>query len=591
MNTLISERISKLRSLMLEKNIDTYILTKFDPHQSECADVYYNLVSYFSGFTGSNGKLVVTKDNLYIFTDGRYYQQCELQTKQNGYTLMKESEKDSIPYLDFAFKETKINGVIGFAPEGFSVSALKDFLNKIKNKNISINCTDDIVSVVNVERSFKTTKKIFDLDVKYAGESRTQKIKKVQEQVKEHNATCYILSSLDDIAYTLNIRGFDVDYNTYFASYLIFEDDKTTLFVDEDKISDVKSILENDNISIKNYTDVFEYIENIKPNTKTLINIEKTSYQLYQKGSHLDFIEEKTDITSLMKACKSDLELKNIKNATTRDCVALLRSIRRIKENANILNELTVADILFEERQKDSLYIMESFCPICAYNGNAAMMHYSATDESFATLKNEGFLLIDSGGTYFDGTTDITRTISLGETTDEMKTDFTLVLKSHIKVAQVKFLKGATGSKIDAIAREPLWNVGRNYACGTGHGVAFVGPVHEGPHNMGFKDNGIPLEENMLITNEPGLYVDGKYGIRTENTVCVVPFMKTLDGEFCQFETLSFFPIDRYSIKKDMLTESELTWINQYHKKVFEKLSPYVTGADLEFLREETREL
>lgn len=587
--TDITQRIDEFRKLMTEHKIDTYILTKFDPHQSEDAGTYYNLPSYFSGFSGSNGKLVITKDNLYIFTDARYYQQTEIETSKYGYTLVKEGEKDSVPFLDFAYDITPENGVIGFSAETLSVFTLRSFLNKLKAKDITLNTDDDLISKVYTDRAFPITKNIFELDVKYAGLSRCEKIRKVQDELSNKKACAYILSSLDDIAYTLNLRGFDVEYNTFFASYLIFENDKTTLFVDLDKIKDVKEILEKDNITVLSYSEIFNYIEKMPAKTKTVINVKKTCYEIYNKGSHLTFIEDEMDITEVHKSIKSETEIKNAKNAYIRDAVALLRAVKRVKQNCTELTELSVAEILYEERSKNELFLMESFHPICGYNENGAMMHYHATPERFSKLSNEGMLLIDSGATYYDGTTDMTRTICLGETTAEMKHDFTLVLKSHIAVATAKFVQGSTGGKIDAIARTPLWNVGRNFAHGTGHGIAFVGPVHEGPQNMGFKDNGVPLQENMFVTNEPGLYVDGKFGIRTENIVRVIPFMESIDGAFFQFETLAFFPIDINLINKDMLTSEELSWINNYHKEVFEKLSPFVSGDDLEFLKAETK--
>lgn len=584
-------RNDTFQKLMKQKNIDTYILTKFDPHQSEDAGEYYNLPKYFSGFTGSNAKLIITQNELYIFTDGRYYVQCENETAQNRYEMIKESERDSIPFLDFAIKKTKENGVIAFLPDTLSVSIVKDFLSKLKQKSISIIIDDNIVDTIYQNRQLPKTDKIFELDIKYSGVNRKSKINLIRNQLAQRGIKNYIVSSLDDIAYMLNIRGFDVPYNTFFASYLLFEQDKTTLFVDLDKISDVKNILENDNITVRDYDHIFEYIEKINKGQKTLINVDKTCYKIFVKANHLDIIEENIDITANLKAIKNTIEIENIKNSSDRDNASLVRSFKKIKENAKNLTEVCVAKILLEERKKDNKYIVESFHPICAYMGNASMAHYHATEEQFSKLDDEGILLIDSGATYYDGTTDITRTISLGEVSEEIKHDFTLVLKSHIKVANAKFLYGATGSKIDAIAREPMWQVGRNYNHGTGHGIAYVGPVHEGPQSMGFKDNGVMLEENMIMSNEPALYVSGKHGIRTENTVRIIPFMENYGVKFLQFETISYCPIEVDLIKKDMLTMEEIKWLNDYHKKVFDKLSVYLTGDDLEFLKIQTRQI
>lgn len=587
----INDRIKSLRSVMKQNNIDTYILTKFDPHQSEDAGEYYNQVLYFSGFTGSNGKLVITEDKCYIFTDGRYYQQAILETEKNDFILMRESDKDTLPFLLFALDITPENGKIGFCAKTLSVDTLSKFLIKKDEKHISLFTDSSVISSVNTTRAFPPTKEIYELDVKYAGTSRSEKINIVRAKMKDRKANCYILSSLDDIAYILNLRGYDVPYNTYFASYLIFEENKTTLFVDSKKIANVKNILENDNITVLDYEEISNYISKLDKGLKTIINVTKTCFEIYNTGSHLDFIKEDSDITSNMKCIKNDTEIENIKNATLRDTVALLKAVRRIKKDCKNLTEHSVSEILYEERAKDDLFICESFHPICGYNENASIIHYHATKESHSNLNDNGLFLIDSGATYFDGTTDMTRTIVLGDITKEMRDDFTLVLKSHIAIATSKFVKGVTGSKIDSFSRAPLWENGRNFDHGTGHGLAFVGPVHEGPQSMGFKDNGVMLDINMLLTNEPGLYVVGKHGIRTENTVRVIPYMTTDDGEFLQFETLSYFPIDRKAINKDLLNQKEIDWINNYHSTVFSKLSKFVTSEDLDFLREETKEI
>ncbi len=585
------QKSEQLQALLKENNIDTLVLTKFDPHQSEDSGDYYNFPKYFSGYTGSQAKIIITQKDLFILTDGRYYLQAEKETKENGYTLVKESELDSVPFLDYAINITKENGTIAFLADTLSLSVVNSFLPKLKNKNLTLKTDIDLIEKVWTDRAFTKTDKIFDLNVKYTGEDRLSKIAKIKNSLKEKNVKNYILSSLDDIAYTLNLRGFDIEYNTFFASYLIFEQDKTTLFVDLEKISDVKEILEKDGITILPYGQIFEYISTMKKGEKTLINENKTCYEIVSKGSHLDFILEKTDISEEMKAIKNAVEIENIKNSSNRDNASLVRSFKRIKENADKLTEVLVADILLEERKKDDLYLMESFHPICAYMSNAAMPHYHATKEEFSSLKAEGVILIDSGATYFDGTTDITRVITLGEVSDEIKVDYTLVLKSHFKVANAKFVSGTSGGKIDAIAREPMWNVGRNFNHGTGHGIAFVGPVHEGPHSLGFKDNGVMLKDNMIMSNEPGLYVLGSHGIRTENTVSVIPFMETIDGQFLQFETLSYLPYELELIKKEMLTSEEIEYLNEYHKQVYTKLSPYLSGDDLEFLKEQTKQI
>ncbi len=584
----INDKIKSIRDMMVVNNIDVYIITKFDPHQSEDSEPYYNSVQFISGFTGSNGAVVITKDEAGLWTDGRYYIQSEIELKGSEIKLHKASEPDVKSYLEYAYH---IGGTIGFAGDTLSYGSLKKILGKLKLKNIKLKTKYDFVGDIWKDRPSLSTNKVFEHNIKFCGKSRVDKIKEIREKMIEEDGAYYILSSLDDISWTLNLKGRDVAYNTFFASYLIISNNEVVLFVDKAKIVDVEASLCNDNIIIKDYSEVYNYIENIPDNTKTLINTVKTNYKIYSSGSHLQYIELSVDITAHLKAIKNKTEISCLEEVNLRDGVAMVKAIKYIKENVQSLDEIDVVNTMQKYRGESDNFIEPSFGTIAAYMENAAMMHYHATDEKKSKLESKGFLLIDSGGQYLDGTTDITRTISLGPITKEMKEDFTLVLKSHIAIAKAKFLNGTTGSKIDMLGRVPMWNVGKNYKCGTGHGLGFCGCVHEGPHSMGMKPNPVPLKEGMLLTNEPGIYIQDKYGIRIENTVVVTPFMETNDGVFFQFDTISYCPIDVDSIEVTMLTEEEKDWINNYHRLVYTKLSPFLDDIYIEFLKEETKEI
>ncbi len=587
----INQKITAIRDLMKKNKIDVYIITKFDPHQSEDSEKYYSSVEFISGFTGSNGTVVITKDDAGLWTDGRYYIQSELELQGCDIKLHKASEPDVKNFLDYAYDITPTNGTIGFAGDTLSYGSLKNLLKKLELKNIKLETSYDFVGDIWEDRPSLSKSKVFDHDIKFAGKSRVEKINEIVKKIKEENASHYICSSLDDISWTLNLKGSDVANNTFFTSYMIISLKETVLFVDKDKISDVIATLMDDNIVIKEYAQVFDYIKDIPKNTNTIINTVKTNYKIFNYGSHLKFIELDTDITAHLKAIKNKTEIECLEKVNLRDGIAMVKSIKFIKENATKLDEIDVVNIVRQYREQGENFIDTSFTTIAAYMGNAAMMHYHPTKEKKSSLDEKGFLLIDSGGQYLDGTTDITRTISLGPLSKEMKEDFTLVLKSHIAVAQAKFLNGTTGSKIDMLGRVPMWNVGKNYNCGTGHGLGFCGCVHEGPHGMGMKPNPVPLKEGMLLTNEPGIYIEGEYGIRTENTVVVVPFMETRDGKFFHFDTISYCPIDVDSIDPTLLTMEEKKWINDYHRLVWAKLENFLDDSEKEFLKNETREI
>lgn len=435
--------------------------------------------------------------------------------------------------------------------------------------------------------------KAFLHDIKYCGKSAKEKIEEVRVEMKKMGAESYIISSLDDIAWLYNIRGNDVKDTPVVLAYAVVNEEKATLYIDKNKLSNEDQIkLNNEDIKIDEYNNIFEDVKDIK--NSVILDPNKVSGYIYTLINENVEVIEALNITTKLKAIKNSIEIENLKRCQIKDGVAMVRFLKWLKESVGKENitEVTVADKLLELRSKGDLFVEESFGTIAGYKDHAAMMHYSATDESAYELKPEGILLVDSGGQYLDGTTDITRSFILGKLTDEEKKDFTLVLKSHINLMKAKFLKGTTGSNLDVLARTILWDEGMDYKCGTGHGVGFFLSVHEGPQSIRPVPNTVVLEPGMILTNEPGVYKEGKHGIRTENVMLVTNDIETDEGgEFYKFEVMSYCPIDIEGIDKSLLTEAERKWLDVYHTETYAKLSPYLNDEEKNFLKNATREI
>ncbi len=592
----VNDKLKALRQLMESEGIDTYIITKFDPHQSEYSPDYWNGVMFISGFTGSAGTVVITKDKACLWVDGRYDVQAVNQTKGTEFQVLKTSDPKTKDYLEFAKDETKKEGKIGFDGRTLSFEVGRKLQKLVKHKQIKLETELDLCGKIWTDRPQTSVAPVYNFLEKYCGKSRTDKIKAVREKMDQDGVNVYVISSLDDIAWLFNLRGNDSLHCTFFAAFAVIDEESATLFIHGEKAKDVKELLENDGISVKEYEDVKAYLEQYS-NCDRYINIAlnplTTSFSLSLAITGLNYMETTPDYTTSLKAVKNDVELLNLEKANVIDGVAMVRFIKWVKENAGTgeLTEYNVDDALLKFRQMGENFVMPSFSTIAAYMGNAAMMHYSATEVKHDKIMPKGMLLVDSGGQYLYGTTDITRTIVLGEITPEMKKDFTLVLISHINLATAKFLYGASGTNLDILSRYPMWQNGLDYKCGTGHGLGFFLNVHEGPHSIRMQSNSIKLEIGMIMTNEPGIYRENQYGIRTENTVKVVPHSTTEFGEFLCFETFSYCPIDLNGIEKDMLTTDQLDWLNKYHKTVYEKLSPYLSEDEKVWLKDATKPL
>ncbi len=449
----------------------------------------------------------------------------------------------------------------------------------------------DLIEEFWINKPEMPREKIFLHDTKYCGKSASEKIQEVRNEMKKLGGKAYIIASLDDIAWLYNIRGNDVKNTPVALAYALVDEKQAVLYINEEKVSSKDGEkLSREGITVKKYEDVFEDIKDIR--NSIVLDPDKTSAYIYEQiHDEIKKIEE-LNISTRLKAIKNNIEIQNLKNCQLRDGVAMVKFIKWIKENVHkeTITELTLADKLCEIRSQGDLFIEESFGTIAGYKEHAAMMHYSATEESAYKLEKEGILLVDSGGQYFDGTTDITRSIILGEISKEEKRDFTLVLKAHISLMKAKFLKGTTGSNVDILSRRVLWEEGIDYKCGTGHGVGFCLSVHEGPQTIRPVPNKISLEPGMILTNEPGIYREGKHGIRTENIMLVVEDEKNDEfGEFYKFETISYCPIDIEGIYVELLTDDERNWLNTYHRETYDKLSPLLNDDEEQFLKKVTR--
>ncbi|EOU2126532.1 aminopeptidase P family protein [Clostridium perfringens] len=589
----VTERLEKLRKIMKDKGIDYYIIPSEDAHQSEYVCEHYRGRAYMSGFTGSAGTLLVGLENAILWTDGRYFIQALEELKGSGIEMFKMRIPGWPSLLEWLKENAKAGETIAFDGKVFSVGEYKDFKKLEEENNLNIKIDEDILDEVWKERPSLPKEKAFLHEVKYCGKSAREKLREVREEMKKLGANNYIIASLDDIAWLYNIRGNDVKCNPVVLSYALVKENEAYLYVDKSKFtSKMEEELLNEGVTLKSYEEIGNAIGNLEG--KILIDPNKISAYLYECIKDKNNIVELGNITTKFKAIKNEVELDNLRKCQVRDGVAMVKFMKWLKDNIGKIeiSEISASDKLEELRSLDKLFKGISFETIAGHKEHGAMMHYSATKESDYTLEPRGFLLIDSGGQYLDGTTDITRTFVLGELTEEERKDYTLVLKGHIGLMRAKFLKGTTGSALDIKAREPLWNEGIDYKCGTGHGVGFFLNVHEGPQSISPVPNKVALEPGMIITNEPGVYREGKHGIRTENTMVVVKDTYSEEfGEFYKFDTISLCPIDLEGLDISLLNEEEKAWLNNYHKKVYDLLAPYLDEEEKEFLKNETREI
>lgn len=586
---MIPTRIQMLRERMKACGIDAYIVPSSDPHQSEYVADHYASRAFITGFTGSSGTAVITQSEAGLWTDGRYFIQAENQLKNTGITLFRMGEKGVPTLFDYLNEQLPNGATIGFDGRVISLTYYKQLTQATKGKGFAFDGDYDLIGDIWDDRPEVPTTPVILHDVKYAGKTREEKIQDVRQRMAALGATHYLLCGLDDIAWLLNIRGQDIPYNPLTIAYVVITTDSVHLFIDGRKLTDpVREALEESHITLHPYDDIERYLETVKEG-RVLLDPSKTNLKLYRRIA-VEVIE-RNDITTELKAIKNETELKNLRHVMIRDGIAMVKFIRWLKETvkARPISEIEAAERLDSLRAEDPLFVNPSFATISAYGSNAAMPHYHATPQNHSMIQPKGFYLVDSGGQYYDGTTDITRTIAVGPLTPEEKHDFTLVLKGMIQLSRQKFIYGATGSTLDVLARSAMWNEGIDFKHGTGHGVGFFLNVHEGPHRISMAPNRVKLEPGMITSNEPGIYKEGRYGIRTENLLVVQQAEANEFGQFLEFETLTLCPIDLEALEIESLTIEERRWLNDYHQYVYDKLSPYLNGADLHFLQEATR--
>ncbi len=596
---MIKQRIEKIRDLMKEKMIYAYIVPSSDYHQSEYVGDYFKSREFMSGFTGSAGTLIISMDEAGLWTDGRYFIQAENELKDSGIKLFKMGEEGVPTIEEYLLEKLPKNSTLGFDGRVMSVKEGQSLANKLAFKGINIEYKYDLVNDIWEDRCSLPTEKAFLLGVEYSGESFSDKLYRIRAVMKEKKATTHILASLDDIAWLFNIRGRDVKSNPVVLSYAVISIDSVYLFIDKNKIGeDIRAELSKENVQIKGYEEVYEFIKKIEENEVVLIDTSKVNYAIYSNiPSNVQKIEERNP-SILFKSIKNEIELKNIRNSHIKDGVAFTKFMYWLKNNIGKIEitEISATQKLEEFRREQDKFIEPSFSTIAAYKDHAAMMHYSATEESNYKLEPRDLFLVDSGGQYFDGTTDITRTIALGPIPENVRKDFTNVVRGMIRLSKAKFLYGCRGYNLDILARGPLWEEGIDYKCGTGHGIGFVLNVHEGPNGFRWKvrediDDTCILEEGMVTTNEPGVYVENSHGIRIENEIVVRKSDKNEYGQFMDFEVITFAPIDLDAIDESLILEDERIYLNNYHKQVYDKISPYLNEDENQWLKIYTREI
>ncbi|HBF9364722.1 TPA: aminopeptidase P family protein [Clostridioides difficile] len=593
----IKDRLSGLRKFMEEKNIDAYMIPSSDNHQSEYVGDYFKSREFISGFNGSAGTVIVTKDEAGLWTDGRYFIQAESQLEGSTIKLFKMGQEGCPTTDEYLYKNIPEGGTLGFDGRVISAREGATLAEKLSKKGIKIEYQYDLIDGIWPDRPALSDSKAFLLDVKYCGESFSSKLARLREKMSEKGTSTHVITTLDDIAWLFNIRGGDVKYNPVVLSYAVITLKEVYLFVDESKLNEeILNELAKENVQIKPYNDVYEFVKNIDKTEKVLLDGTKLSYTIYNNiPCEVEKVDEFNPVM-FFKAQKNEVELENIRNSHVKDGVAFTKFMYWLKKNVGKMEitEISATQKLEDLRREQEGFFEPSFNTIAAYKEHAAMMHYSATPESNYKLEAEGLFLVDSGGQYYDGTTDITRTTVLGPISDELKLHFTSVARGMINLSKAKFLHGCRGYNLDILSRSCMWNMGIDYQCGTGHGIGFVLNVHEAPN--GFRWRVVPerfdsavLEEGMVTTNEPGIYIEGSHGIRTENEIVVRKAEKNFYGQFMEFEVVTLAPIDLDGIVTELMNKDEKDYLNWYHKLVYDKISPFLTDEEREWLKVYTR--
>lgn len=591
---MIKERLMKLREEMNKEGMQAYIIPTSDFHETEYVSEYFAARKYMSGFTGSAGVLVVLLDKAGLWTDGRYFIQAANQLAGSGIDLMKQGQEDTPSIEEYIVTNLTQGSVVGFDGRVMNVNDANKYKQAFMMHDIKMVTDKDLVGRIWDDRPALPCTETFHYDEKYAGKSISEKLTQVREAMKGYNCRSHIVTKIDEIAWLYNLRAHDVPHFPVALAYTIIKENDAMIYIDASRLDEEsKTLFAQNHIQVKDYEAIYEDVKTLEGPVLVDGNFVNSKI-VYSLNTEIIYAQ---DPIVLLKAMKNEIELANTRNAHIKDGVACTKFMYWLMQNVNNgISEMSAQEKLQELRKEQADYLEDSFNTICAYKEHAAMMHYSSNEETNVELKPEGMLLVDSGGQYLDGTTDITRTFVLGSITEEEKKWFTLALKGHIRLEKANFLYGCRGLNLDILARGPLWDLDMDYQCGTGHGVGHLSNVHEAPNGFRWKivperNDSCVLEEGMITSNEPGVYVEGDFGVRHENEMVVVKGNKNFYGQFMHFETLTFVPFDRKGIDKSLLSEDELAWLNDYHASVYEKISPFLTNEEAEWLKEACRAL
>lgn len=594
----IKQKLNALRILMKEKKIDAYLVPTDDFHGSEYVGDYFKCRKYITGFTGSAGTAIITQDMAGLWTDGRYFIQAADQLRDTTIELFKSGEPGVPTVHQFLNDKLEEGMCLGFDGRTVSAREAEELQELLQEKHITFSVNDDLIGEIWEDRPVLSCEPVMELDVRWTGKSRADKIAEIREQMKAKEADTFILTSLDDIAWLLNIRGNDIHCCPVVLSYLVMMENELRLYANAAAFSEeIRSNLEADGVKIYPYDDVYSYVQTISSDKKVLLSRANVNSRLVSNIPSEVTILDEPNLTLLPKAVKNETEMENERIAHIKDGIAVTKFIHWLKKNVTrtTITELSTAEKLYQFRSEQEHFLGESFDPIIAYGTHAAIVHYSATEATDIPLEARGMVLADTGGHYLEGTTDITRTIVLGPVTAKEKKFFTAVLRGNLNLAAAKFKYGCTGLNLDYLARGPLWELGEDYNHGTGHGVGYLLNVHEGPNSFRWKNlpgNPAPvLEEGMITSDEPGYYLENEFGIRHENLVLCKKAEKTSFGQFMCFEPLTMVPFDLEGINPEEMTERERKLLNDYHQKVYTTISPYLDEEEKEWLKQATREI
>ena len=591
----VPERLSALRKCMQEKHIDIYIVPTADFHQSEYVGEHFKARAYITGFTGSAGTAVITLHDAKLWTDGRYFLQAAKQLEGTGVTLMKMFEPGVPTVEEYLEAELKSGQTLSFDGRVVSVGEGDEYASIAKTHGAKVDYQEDLIDAIWSDRPPLSEEPVWFLEEKYSGESTESKLSRIRREIADAGCDTHIVSTLDDICWTLNIRGNDIDFFPLVLSYAIIRKDSLELYIDERKLDDkLKTIFKKEGVTLHPYNAIYEDVKKLPKNATVLIDKTKLNYAIFNNIPNSVPIVNKRNPEILMKALKNPVEVENIKKAEIKDSIAHVRFMKWLKENLGKIKitEMSASEKLDEFRAEMGNFIRDSFEPISSYGPHSAIVHYSSSPETDVELKEGSLYLSDTGAGFYEGSTDITRTYALGEVPKKMKDDFTIVAISNLQLASAKFLQGSSGLTLDILARKPFWDRGLNYNHGTGHGVGYLLNIHEGPAGFRYKFRAgetEEIQEGMVITDEPGLYIEGSHGIRLENELLARKGVQNEYGQFLYFETITLIPFDLDAISLDMLNEENRNLLNDYHKRVYEEIAPHLNEEEKAFLKKYTR--